>query len=131
VTVTAPTLNPDLLARYGTLPIPRYTSYPPANLWAEQSETFARSVLEKAGRRPASLYIHVPFCHKLCFYCGCNMLVTHNQRLVERYLDAVEKEMASFARALAGRPEIVQIHLGGRSSRIVVAQQLPPCDAPR
>jgi oxygen-independent coproporphyrinogen-3 oxidase len=106
-------LRGDLLSRYGTRPIPRYTSYPSANVWNEQQdEDFARRAL--AGiNRPLSLYVHVPFCKKLCFYCGCNMLVSHQDALVERYLAALEFEVDRVARFLPERREVVQLHLGG------------------
>jgi oxygen-independent coproporphyrinogen III oxidase len=110
----------DLLARYGERPLPRYTSYPPANLWPEQSGEFARAVFASvgaAGDLPVSLYVHVPFCKSLCWYCGCNMMVTHSRNLVERYLAALEKEVVLVTGAVAGgdakTPPAVQLHLGG------------------
>lgn len=104
----------DLLQRYGTLQIPRYTSYPAANHWGvREDEAFAKEVFGSAGDRPLSLYVHVPFCHKLCLYCGCNMLVTKKKELTDRYLAALEKEMAMVAGLLRKRPKVVQLHLGG------------------
>lgn len=103
----------SLLERYGTLPVPRYTSYPPANVWHEvDGETFWPRTCA-AITRPLSLYVHVPFCAKLCFYCGCNMLVTKNKALVERYLVALEKEIERAAQHAARHGPVLQLHLGG------------------
>lgn len=106
-------LRADLLARYGTRPIPRYTSYPPANLWQGVP---GDAVVDKAFAQAAdsvSLYVHVPFCKKLCFYCGCNMLVAHDGGLVERYLAALELEVERVAALLPPERHVVQLHLGG------------------
>src|SRR5512147_1067054 len=118
------TLRPDLLARYGSMPVPRYTSYPSANLWGPRDASFAREVYGRAGGRELSLYVHVPFCHKLCFYCGCNMLVTRRQELVERYLAALELESARVSQALGGDRHVVQLHLGGGTPTFLDEQQL-------
>ena len=111
----APTgIDHALLERYGAIPVPRYTSYPPANHWESRfGESEARETFQSAGTRPASLYVHVPFCRKLCYYCGCNMLVTRSESLVERYLRALELELDRVAALLPSRPEVVQVHLGG------------------
>lgn len=122
--MTSTRLKADLLARYGTRPIPRYTSYPSANIWPEQrGDAFAKNVFSTV-RRPVSLYVHVPFCKKLCYYCGCNMLVTNNEGLVERYLAALDLEVAMVARQLPTRPEVVQLHLGGGTPTHLNPEQL-------
>jgi len=103
-----------ILERYGRLPVPRYTSYPPANHWeASFGESDARTAFRGAATRAASVYVHVPFCRKLCYYCGCNMLVTRSESLVERYLRALELELDRITALLPSRPEVVQVHLGG------------------
>jgi oxygen-independent coproporphyrinogen-3 oxidase len=103
-----------LLERYGRRPVPRYTSYPPANHWETRfGEAEARTAFQSAGTRAASVYVHVPFCRKLCYYCGCNMLVTRSESLVERYLRVLELELDRVTSLLPSRPEIVQVHLGG------------------
>ena len=107
-------IDHDLLERYGRIPVPRYTSYPPANHWeARFGESEAREAFRSAGTRAASIYVHVPFCRKLCYYCGCNMLVTRSESLVERYLRALELELDRVTALLPEKPEIVQVHLGG------------------
>ena len=114
-----------LLERYGRLPVPRYTSYPPANHWgARFGEAEARSAFHSAGARAASIYVHVPFCRKLCYYCGCNMLVTRSESLVERYLRALEIELDRVTALLPSRPEIVQVHLGGGTPTYLDPAQL-------
>ncbi len=106
-------VDPGLLARYAAVPVPRYTSYPTANLWPPQSEDFARAAYARAGQRPVSIYVHVPFCRRLCFYCGCNMVVTQRQELAERYLAALDLELARVRALLPRAPKVVQLHLGG------------------
>ena len=114
-----------LLERYGRIPVPRYTSYPPANHWeATFGEREAREAFRSAGRRPASVYVHVPFCWKLCYYCGCNMLVTRSESLVERYLRSLELELDRVTALLTAPPEIVQLHLGGGTPTYLDPDQL-------
>jgi len=114
-----------LLERYGSEPVPRYTSYPPANHWREgMGGPEVRSALQQCGDRPLSLYVHVPFCRKLCFYCGCNMLVTRQAALVERYLRALELEVDRMADLLPRIPEVVQLHLGGGTPTYLDPPQL-------
>ncbi len=114
-----------LLERYGAVPVPRYTSYPPANHWESRfGEAEGRETFRSAGGRPASLYVHVPFCRKLCYYCGCNMLVTRSESLVERYLRALELELDRITALLPARPEVVQVHLGGGTPTYLDPDQL-------
>jgi len=114
----------ELLARYGSVPVPRYTSYPPANVWGEVDGAFAAEAFTRTAGRPLSLYVHVPFCRKLCFYCGCNMMVTRSQPLVERWLAALDREVGQVAAAI-GRPgRVVQLHLGGGTPTFLDEYQL-------
>ncbi len=114
-----------LLERYGRIPVPRYTSYPPANHWdGSFGDLQAREAFGTAGPRAASIYVHVPFCRKLCYYCGCNMLVTRSESLVERYLRALELELERVTSLLSNRPEIVQVHLGGGTPTYLDPDQL-------
>jgi oxygen-independent coproporphyrinogen-3 oxidase len=117
-------LPTDVLERYSALPVPRYTSYPSANHWVPKDETFAREALARASGRPLSLYVHVPFCHRLCFYCGCNMQVTRRRELVERYLDALAREIELVAAAAGETGEVVQLHLGGGTPTFLDENQL-------
>jgi oxygen-independent coproporphyrinogen-3 oxidase len=120
-----PGLDHALLERYGRIPVPRYTSYPPANHWEGHfGEAEARQAFRGVGSRAASIYVHVPFCRKLCFYCGCNMLVTRSESLVERYLQALELELDRVTALLPSRPEIVQVHLGGGTPTYLDPDQL-------
>lgn len=92
---------------------PRYTSYPTA---LEFSETFGEAeFLQAVARypgRPLSLYVHIPFCHKLCYFCGCNKIVTRQQHKADQYLDALEQEILHRAPLFAGR-QVSQMHWGG------------------
>jgi oxygen-independent coproporphyrinogen-3 oxidase len=114
----------DLLAQYASRPVPRYTSYPSANIWHEEHEDFARKALARAASKPLSVYVHVPFCKKLCFYCGCNMLVSRNQALYERYLNALELEAHRVSKAMGARGQVVQVHLGGGTPTALNEAQL-------
>jgi len=102
------------LARRLARPGPRYTSYPTAPHFRDSfsSEDHARA-LEGRGQRPISLYVHVPFCAKLCNYCGCHMLVTHRPEKVTRYVEALEREISLVSDRVVGSREVVQVHWGG------------------
>ena len=92
---------------------PRYTSYPTA---LEFSEAFSEADFQQAVARypgrPLSLYVHIPFCHKLCYFCGCNKIVTRQQHKADQYLDVLEQEIAHRAPLFAGR-QVSQLHWGG------------------
>ena len=92
---------------------PRYTSYPTA---LEFSENFGdaefRQAVTRYPERPLSLYVHIPFCHKLCYFCGCNKIVTRQQHKADRYLDALEQEILHRAPLFTGR-QVSQLHWGG------------------
>ncbi|MDX3774340.1 oxygen-independent coproporphyrinogen III oxidase [Chromatiaceae bacterium AAb-1] len=120
--MTAVNWDPQLIKKYN-INGPRYTSYPTA--LALQSG-FARSELLQAINLSAdtlSLYLHIPFCHKLCYYCGCNKVITRHQHKADTYLDALAKEMALYQPLLVQK-KINQIHLGGGTPTFLTEQQL-------
>ena len=92
---------------------PRYTSYPTALEFSEQyGESHFHQAVARYPDRPLSLYVHIPFCHKLCYFCGCNKIVTRQQHKADQYLDALEQEIIHRAPLFAGRT-VKQLHWGG------------------
>ena len=108
----------DLLRRYN-VPGPRYTSYPTAPVWKEGfGPSDYAAVLEEsaAASKPAplSLYVHLPFCEKLCYFCGCTVVITGTQHTLETpYLDTLEREIEWVAERAGRGREVTQFHLGG------------------
>jgi hypothetical protein len=92
---------------------PRYTSYPTALEFSEKytNEDF-KAAAERYPERPLSLYVHIPFCHKLCYFCACNKVITRHRHKVDLYLDYLEKEIKTRAPLFKNR-KVTQIHWGG------------------
>jgi oxygen-independent coproporphyrinogen-3 oxidase len=107
----------DLVQRFDKLG-PRYTSYPTADRFNEafDAQSFAQAMRTRligAVHQPLSLYVHLPFCNTICFYCGCNKVVTRDKSRAARYLHYLGKEISMQA-ALAGEDRRVrQMHWGG------------------
>lgn len=104
-----------LIQRYN-LTGPRYTSYPTAPQFQSgfNQEHWHRAVATgNQSQRPLSLYFHIPFCSTICYYCGCNKIVTANRARAEPYLAALKREIALQA-AYVDRTRLVnQLHWGG------------------
>jgi oxygen-independent coproporphyrinogen-3 oxidase len=114
-----PVLTAELLRQFDT-PGPRYTSYPTADRFAPDfgptHAVRALTALAAAGDdAPLSLYVHIPFCESLCYYCACNKIITkHHERSAE-YLDALEKELALVVARIGSGRSVSQLHFGGGS----------------
>ena len=92
---------------------PRYTSYPTALEFNEQfTEQDFISATSCYPERPLSLYVHIPFCHKLCYFCGCNKLITRQTHKVTKYLDVLDIEIAKQSELFKNRT-VTQMHWGG------------------
>ncbi|WP_404479595.1 oxygen-independent coproporphyrinogen III oxidase [Novosphingobium sp. BL-52-GroH] len=105
------TYHPDLLA----IPVPRYTSFPTA---AEFGESVGATDLDAALARhegEVSLYVHIPFCEKICWYCGCNTSVANRSDRVASYLDALHREIVLVAERLPRDARVSRIAFGGGS----------------
>lgn len=109
-------MKQDLLNKY-SIPVPRYTSYPPANFFNESftADLFKDAVIESNNQNPQhiSIYIHIPFCYQMCFYCGCNSQLLKDNHIVERYIDALKKEIRMTLPLLDHSRKVSQIHYGG------------------
>lgn len=105
----------ELIRRYD-LTGPRYTSYPTAVQFHTQVGAFdllhALRESRKAAR-PLSLYLHIPFCANICYYCACNKVITKDRSRAQAYLQRLEQEIQMIARHVDGRQVVEQLHLGG------------------
>lgn len=102
------------------LSIPRYTSYPTAPEWVEEDVSFFDSTVKNRSLQdPLSLYVHIPFCRSLCFYCGCNSLVNRSKEREASYVDAVLAEIELVSLLHAEKPCVNQIHFGGGSPSLL------------
>jgi oxygen-independent coproporphyrinogen III oxidase len=112
-------LSPDLLRRYDVNG-PRYTSYPTADRFVEAfTDADYAQALEQRRASPAgltlplSLYIHIPFCESLCYYCGCNKIITKHHDRAAGYLKYLEREVQLHTDRLGVGQAVSQLHLGG------------------
>jgi oxygen-independent coproporphyrinogen-3 oxidase len=107
--------NQGMIQRYD-LAGPRYTSYPTAPQFVENyptSEVDAAIERSNQAARPLSLYFHIPFCDTICYYCGCNKIVTANKKRARPYLDALKQEIALRANQFDTSRPVHQLHWGG------------------
>jgi len=109
--------DPELVKRYD-VPGPRYTSYPTAAQFHEgfDAELYRRHVQfsnDNLIPSPLSIYAHLPFCHTLCYYCGCNKKVTRHARQGITYLEALYQEIALQGNLFDDDRKVIQLHLGG------------------
>lgn len=110
-------MQPDIIKKYNR-PVPRYTSYPPANYFAPCSEADYLTMCElsdKARQNNISFYLHIPFCRHLCHYCGCNSYPMAKPEMVKAYVDALHREIDLVASHISNDRKISQIHYGGGS----------------
>ena len=116
----------DLIVRYGGRG-PRYTSYPTALQFNDKfGEDDYRKIAAVSNTTdvPLSLYVHIPFCHTLCYYCGCNKIVTRNQGRVERYMEMLYREIDMQSELFDGKRKIEQLHFGGGTPTYLSVEQL-------
>ena len=109
-------MKDHLLTKYA-VPVPRYTSYPPANFFNESftDKAYYDAVIASNKQEPdhISIYIHIPFCFQMCYYCGCNAVLLKDKSLVKTYLEALKKEIRMILPLLSKERKISQIHYGG------------------
>jgi len=107
-------ISPEVYARYASMRVPRYTSYPTApNFTAAVDATEYRRWLRKLPAGEVSIYLHVPFCRAMCWYCGCHTSVSRRQAPVSRYAQSLVQETRLVAAELQSRMTIGHLHWGG------------------
>jgi len=109
--------DPDLVRRFDRAG-PRYTSYPTANRFVEavgdaSYRTWAARRNIGGVQRPLALYVHLPFCRDICYYCACNKMVTRNAARTARYLEYLGREIDMQAALFRDDPRVSQMHWGG------------------
>ena len=105
----------DLIRRYDQAG-PRYTSYPTALQFHEgigQQDLLHALRNSRKALRPLSLYVHIPFCAHVCYYCACNKVITKDRGRAQPYLHALEQEIGILGRHLDRRQVVEQLHFGG------------------
>ena len=111
-------VTPELLRRYD-VPGPRYTSYPTADRFVEAFGegdyilALKQRKVAVAAKQPMSLYVHIPFCDSLCYYCACNKIITKHHERAATYMRYLERELDLHLAHCGGGQLVSQFHLGG------------------
>ncbi len=116
----------DLIRKYDVSG-PRYTSYPTVLQFSESytEEDYARvAQASNAARQPLSLYLHLPFCATLCYYCACNKIATRKREWAEPYLERLIREMHLQSELFDREREVVQLHWGGGTPTFISDDQM-------
>jgi len=118
----------DVLKKFNQ-PGPRYTSYPTAPLFSPEftAADFTREIVETnsdANTGDLSLYFHFPFCEKLCYFCGCNMMVTHDRRMIQQYNEYLKKEIEFLLPIISKRRKVEQMHWGGGTPSYLYPEEI-------
>jgi oxygen-independent coproporphyrinogen-3 oxidase len=116
-----PSLTDDMLSRLD-VPGPRYTSYPTADRFADSfgPADYAQALRGRVdaaigGPTPLSLYVHIPFCESVCYYCACNKVITKHHERAAEYLDVLAQEVRLHTDVIGVGQSASQLHLGGGS----------------
>lgn len=118
----------DYLLNKYNIPVPRYTSYPPANYFSDSfmEGDFLQMLDESNKGKPENIaiYIHIPFCKKICFYCGCNACAMGKGDLVADYMNALKREIEMMTGRLDKTRLVSQIHYGGGTPNSISARYI-------
>lgn len=123
-----PSFNRALVEKYDR-PGPRYTSYPTApQFHTAFAEDNYRQAAERSNQQPdvkaLSIYIHIPFCKSLCYYCACNKIITQKTSRAVEYLDYLKQEIHLQASLFDKKRTVTQLHLGGGTPTYLTQAQL-------
>lgn len=128
---SVPHVSPDVLSRLDVAG-PRYTSYPTADRFVEAfgPDQYAQALTQRAEglaggvATPLSVYVHIPFCESLCYYCACNKIITKHHERAEAYLKALGTEIDLVVNRVGRGQPVSQLHLGGGSPTFLSDDEL-------
>ncbi|WFU41966.1 oxygen-independent coproporphyrinogen III oxidase [Bradyrhizobium sp. CB82] len=117
-------MRADLAVSYGDERLPRYTSYPTAPHFspAVGAEAYGQWLAELPASVNASLYLHVPFCRKMCWYCGCHTQIARRDDLISAYQRTLRREVGLVADTIGRRIKVAHIHFGGGTPTIMAPE---------
>ena len=119
-------LDKNLIHKYG-IAGPRYTSYPTAVQFHERfsaSDYEQALIASNAKGRDLSLYIHIPFCEHVCYYCACNKIITRNHNQASEYLRYLDMDISRQAALLDSSRRVVQLHFGGGTPTFLTPDEI-------
>jgi oxygen-independent coproporphyrinogen-3 oxidase len=118
-------MTPELIKRYA-MPLPRYTSYPTANHFSSTvtSADYRRWLAELPEASALSLYVHIPFCNELCWYCGCSTKAIKRYDPVIDYMDPLTREVSNLSKLVPCKHRVTHMHWGGGSPDILKAPDI-------
>lgn len=124
----SPSISPDQLKKYDVAG-PRYTSYPTADRFVEAftEDAYIQALNHRrltSKGQPLSMYVHIPFCESLCFYCACNKIITKHHKRAAEYLRYLSREIDLHVAHLGTDQVISQLHLGGGSPTFLSDDEL-------
>jgi len=110
-----------LVAKYGDARLPRYTSYPTAPAFAATvgPDEYAQGLQAISASDPVSIYLHVPFCRSMCWYCGCHTTITRQDAPILEYLDVMSQEIELVSFAARNNVPVKNVHFGGGTPTIM------------
>jgi oxygen-independent coproporphyrinogen-3 oxidase len=124
------TINDNLLSvlKQFDRPGPRYTSYPTAPIFSIEytAKHFEENLIEnnQDSSAPLSLYLHIPFCDTLCYFCGCTTIITQNREKISEYIAAVKKEIDHKASLIHKKRKVVQMAWGGGTPSYLTPEEI-------
>jgi oxygen-independent coproporphyrinogen-3 oxidase len=123
-------ISPDLLRRFD-IPGPRYTSYPTADRFVEafSATDYAQALAQRSAGPsalglPLSLYVHLPFCESLCYFCACNKIITRQHQRATAYLRYLSREVDLHVQQLGAGQPVMQLHWGGGTPTFLADDEL-------
>jgi oxygen-independent coproporphyrinogen-3 oxidase len=129
VTALQPTVrlafDPELVRKYDVFG-PRYTSYPTADRFhgGFRAGDYVRSLATREASLPLSLYVHLPFCSTICYYCACNKVITKDHGRSAKYIRYLGREISMVAALIEGGPRVEQLHWGGGTPTFLAPEEM-------